>query len=60
MLRILNLIINPLWLIYDILVFSLAGILSDAFTIASTVRAMTRLDKKQKQATEAVETTEIK
>ena len=45
-LRILNLIINPLWLIYDILVFSLAGILSDAFTIMSIIIAMTRLDRK--------------
>lgn len=43
--RILNLIINPLWLIYDVVVFSLAGILSDAFTIISLVVAMTRLDR---------------
>ena len=38
--RIFNLIINPLWLIYDIFVFSLAGILSDSFTIISLIIAM--------------------
>ena len=47
-LRTLNLIINPLWLIYDIIVFSLAGILSDAFTIISIIIAMIRLDRKGK------------
>ena len=51
-LRILNLIINPLWLIYDIIVFSLAGIFSDAFTIISIIVAMVRLDKKRKEEIE--------
>lgn len=47
--RILNLIINPLWLVYDIVVFSLAGVLSDAFTILSLIIAMTRLDIQKKK-----------
>ena len=47
--RILNLIINPLWLVYDIVVFSLAGVLSDAFTILSLIIAMTRLDVNRKK-----------
>lgn len=51
-LRIFNLIINPLWLIYDIIVFSLAGIFSDAFTIISIIIAMVRLDKKRKDQIE--------
>ncbi|MBE6706020.1 MAG: YgjV family protein [Ruminococcaceae bacterium] len=51
-LRIFNLIINPLWLIYDIIVFSLAGIFSDAFTIISIIIAMVRLDKKRKDEIE--------
>ncbi len=45
--RIINLIISPLWLVYDIIVFSLAGVLSDAFTLVSIVLAMVRLDKSQ-------------
>lgn len=48
-LRTLNLIINPLWLIYDIIMFSLAGILSDAFTIISIIIAMVRLDRSKKK-----------
>ena len=47
MIRTLNLIINPLWLVYDIVVFSLAGVLSDAFTILSLIIAMSRLDRKK-------------
>ncbi len=43
--RIMNLIIMPMWVIYDVVVFSLAGILSDLFTFLSIVIAMTRLDR---------------
>lgn len=42
---IMNLIIMPMWVIYDVVVFSLAGILSDLFTFLSIVIAMTRLDR---------------
>lgn len=50
--RIFNLIINPLWLIYDIFVFSLAGIMSDAFTIISLIIAMIRFSKKPQDESE--------
>lgn len=50
--RIFNLIINPLWLIYDIFVFSLAGILSDSFTIISLIIAMIRFAKKNEDELE--------
>ena len=42
--RILNLISNPCWLIYNIYVFSIAGIVSDILVISSVVIAVIRLD----------------
>ena len=45
--RILNLVIMPLWLIYDILVFSIGGALTDIVTITSIIIAMVRLDKQK-------------
>ena len=42
--RILNLISNPCWLIYNIYVFSIAGIVSEILVISSVVIAVIRLD----------------
>ena len=42
--RILNLISGPCWLAYNIYVGSIAGIISDSFTISSVVIAIIRLD----------------
>ena len=42
--RILNLISNPCWLIYNIYMGSIAGILTDSLVIASVVIAVIRLD----------------
>ena len=42
--RILNLISNPCWLVYNIYMGSLAGIITDSLVIASVVIAVIRLD----------------
>lgn len=42
--RILNLISNPCWLLYNIYMGSIAGILTDSLVIASVVIAVIRLD----------------
>lgn len=42
--RILNLISNPCWLIYNIYMGSIAGILTDSLVITSVVIAVIRLD----------------
>lgn len=50
--RILNLISNPCWLVYNIYMGSIAGILTDSLVIASVVIAVIRLDifpKKESQ-----------
>ena len=46
--RNLTLIVMLLWIVYDSLVFSIAGICSDVLTIISVLLAMLRLDKKSK------------
>ena len=43
-----NLITYPLWLIYDILCFSIGGIINDILLIISTVVAVVRFDIKKK------------
>jgi hypothetical protein len=50
--RILNLISNPCWLIYNIYMGSIPGIISDILVISSVVIAVVRLDilKKQNKA----------
>lgn len=50
--RILNLISNPCWLIYNIYMCSIPGIISDILVIGSVVIAVVRLDilKKQNKA----------
>ena len=50
--RILNLISNPCWLIYNIYMGSIPGIISDILVIGSVVVAVVRLDilKKQNKA----------
>ena len=50
--RILNLISNPCWLIYNIYMGSIPGIISDILVIGSVVIAVVRLDilKKQNKA----------
>ena len=42
--RLINLIYNPFWLIYDLYVGSLAGIITDILVISSTAIAIFRLD----------------
>lgn len=42
--RILNLISNPCWLVYNIYMGSIAGIISDILVISSVVIAVVRLD----------------
>ena len=42
--RILNLISNPCWLLYNIYVGSIAGIITDSLVITSVVIAVFRLD----------------
>ncbi len=42
--RILNLISNPCWLVYNIYMGSIAGMLTDSLVIASVVIAVIRLD----------------
>lgn len=42
--RRINLIITPIWLVYDIAVFSLAGILSDLLYFISVISAVIRRD----------------
>ena len=42
--RILNLISNPCWLMYNIYMGSIVGIITDAFVISSVVIAIIRLD----------------
>ena len=42
--RILNLISGPCWLVYNIYVGSIAGIISDSLTITSVIVAIIRLD----------------
>lgn len=43
--RILSLFVGPLWLVYDALSFSIAGILSEIFSIGSIVTALIKFDK---------------
>ena len=56
--RILNLISTPCWLIYNIYMFSIAGICSDIFMILSLIIAVIRIDiigaRKEKAAAMAV------
>ena len=47
--RILNLISNPCWLIYNIYMCSIPGIISDILVIGSVVVAVVRLDILRKQ-----------
>ena len=49
--RILNLISNPCWLVYNIYMASIAGMISDSLVIASVLIAVIRLDilKKEKK-----------
>ena len=42
--RILNLLSNPCWLIYNIYMGSLAGIITDALVIATLIAAVVRID----------------
>ena len=42
--RLINLIYNPFWLIYDLYVGSLAGTITDILVISSTAIAIIRLD----------------
>ena len=49
MIRILNLVSNPCWLIYNIYMDSIPGILSDILVISSVVIAVVRLDILKKQ-----------
>lgn len=46
--RRVNLIITPVWLVYDITVFSLAGIISDVLYFISVISAVIRLDIMEK------------
>jgi hypothetical protein len=39
---------SPVWLIYDLLVFSVGGVLCEVFSIASIITATIRLDMKKK------------
>ena len=43
--RILSLFIGPLWLVYDVISFSIAGTLSEILSIASIVIALIKFDK---------------
>lgn len=56
--RILNLISTPCWLMYNIFMFSIAGMCSDIFMITSLIIAIIRLDviapRREKRAAEAV------
>ena len=55
--RILNLISGPCWLAYNIYVGSVAGIISDSFTIISVVTAIIRLDIFAKKESTSVQKT---
>ena len=45
--RIMNMAIQPLWLVYDIVVFSIGGMIADALAIVSVTSAFFRLDVKK-------------
>ncbi|MBE6597052.1 MAG: YgjV family protein [Ruminococcaceae bacterium] len=51
--RRLKLISMPLWLIYDVLHFSIGGMLNDLMVITSTVIGIIRLDIKREEKTES-------
>ena len=55
--RILNLISGPCWLAYNIYVGSVAGIISDSFTIISVMIAIMRLDIFAKKESSSVQET---
>ena len=42
--RLINLLYNPFWLVYDIYVGSIAGVITDVMIISSTAIAIARLD----------------
>ena len=46
--RFCNLIIMPMWLVHDLAVFSIAGIICDILTIGSIIIAIFRHDIKKK------------
>lgn len=46
--RLINLLYNPLWLVYDVYVGSIAGVITDVLIITSTAIAIIRLDLKKK------------
>jgi len=50
--RILNLISNPCWLVYNLYIGSIAGILTDTLVTASVIIAVFRLDLFPKKETE--------
>lgn len=42
--RIINLIITPMWIVYDIFVFSIGGIIADVVLLISIITAIIRID----------------
>ncbi len=48
----LNLIIQPLWLLYDIAVFSIGGMIADSLAIIALIAAVIRIDIMKKDGTQ--------
>ena len=52
MVRLLTLVNSPLWLTYNIVSFTIGGIISECMGIASIIIGMIRLDRKKKRGNE--------